>query len=66
MSDRYLRVHEVAQMLSINKSTVWAWNKKGDFPKGIKLSERVTVWRLSEIVAYTPPSTLLNMNKSEL
>ena len=49
MSNRYLRVHEVAQMLSINKSTVWAWNKKGDFPKGIKLSERVTVWRLSEI-----------------
>lgn len=49
MSDRYLRVHEVAEMLSVGKSTIWAWSKKGDFPNGIKLSDRVTVWRLSEI-----------------
>jgi len=49
MNDRYLRVIEVSEMLSIGISTIWAWSKKGDFPSGIKLSDRVTVWRLSEI-----------------
>ena len=49
MNNRYLRVNEVSEMLSIGISTIWAWSKKGDFPNGIKLSDRVTVWRLSEI-----------------
>jgi len=49
MSDRYLRVHEVAEMLSVGKSTIWAWCKAGKFPAAIKLGDRVTVWRLSEI-----------------
>ena len=48
-SDRYMRVNEVAEMLSVGKSTIWAWCKGNKFPAPIRLSERVTVWRLSEI-----------------
>ena len=45
MKDTYLRVNEVAEMLSIGVSTVWAWVKDNKFPPPIKLSERASVWR---------------------
>lgn len=47
--ERYMRIDEVIQMLSVGKSTVWAWVKDDKFPKPIKLSEYVTVWKLSDI-----------------
>ena len=47
--ERYMRINEVIQMLSVGKSTVWAWVKDDKFPKPIKLSEYVTVWKLSDI-----------------
>lgn len=47
--ERYMRINEVIEMLSVGKSTVWAWVKADKFPKPIKLSEYVTVWKLSDI-----------------
>lgn len=47
--ERFLRVKDVAEMLSIGKSTVWLYTKAGRLPKPIKLSPKVTVWKLSEI-----------------
>lgn len=47
-----LRLHQVAELLSIGKSTVWYYVKKDILPKPIKLSEKVTVWRSSEIQAF--------------
>jgi len=47
--ERYMRINEVIEMLSVGRSTIWAWVKVDKFPKPIKLSEYVTVWKLSEI-----------------
>lgn len=47
--EKYLRVKDVAEMLSIGKSTVWLYAKTGKLPKPIKLSPNVTVWKLSDI-----------------
>ena len=47
--EKYLRINEVVEMLSVGKSTVWEWVKESKFPKPIKLSEYVTVWKLSDI-----------------
>ena len=47
--EKYLRINEVVEMLSVGKSTVWEWVKESKFPKPIKLSEHVTVWKLSDI-----------------
>ncbi len=49
--DRFIRIHEVMKMTGLAKSTVWAWCASGRLPRPIKLSPRVTVWRLSEIQA---------------
>jgi prophage regulatory protein len=53
MQPQFLRANQVALMLSIGKSTVWSYSKKGILPTPIKLSEKVTVWRLEDIEAYT-------------
>lgn len=35
--------------LPISRSTLWLWVKQGKFPPGLKLSERVRVWPVSEV-----------------
>ena len=49
MHNEYLRVYDVAKMFGVGKSTIWHWLKNGKFVQPIKLGNRVTVWKLSEI-----------------
>ena len=44
-----LRIKDVVKKTSIGKSTIWEWVKEEKFPKPIKLSERISVWRESDI-----------------
>jgi predicted DNA-binding transcriptional regulator AlpA len=44
-----LRVNQILRFIPISRSSWWAGVKSGRFPKPIKLSERVTVWRCSDI-----------------
>ncbi len=45
----YLRLKEVLKIIPVSKSTWWAGIKTGRFPKGRKLSERTTAWRVEDI-----------------
>lgn len=36
-------------LLPISEKTLWTWVKEGKFPKPIKLSANVTVWRAEEV-----------------
>lgn len=48
MKKKYLRASEVAEYLSIGKSTVWLYAKQGKLtPK--KLSSRVTVFDIDDV-----------------
>ena len=57
----YLRVAQIVgnpkanppipPIIPISKSAWWAGVSDGRFPKSIKLSERVTVWRVEDIRA---------------
>jgi prophage regulatory protein len=49
MTKRLLRLPEVLERIPVSKSTWWSGVKKGIFPKSIKLSPRVTVWREEDI-----------------
>ncbi len=44
-----LRIDDVVKKTSIGKSTIWVWVKEEKFPKPIKLSERISVWKESDI-----------------
>lgn len=50
-TDRFLRINQVLKIFPVAKSTWWLGVKKGIYPKGVKLSERTTAWRESEIQA---------------
>lgn len=46
-----LRVRQVLRFVPISRSFWWAGVRSGKFPQPLKLSERVTVWRASDIRA---------------
>lgn len=48
LRERQLRPH----ILPVAHSTLWRMVADGRFPKPIKLSERVTVWRAEEVAAW--------------
>ncbi len=39
----------IPPIIPISKSSVWAFVREGRFPQPIKLSPRVTVWRVEDI-----------------
>lgn len=45
----YVRLPTVALVSGLAKSTVWKWAGDGRFPKPIKLSHRVSAWRVTDI-----------------
>lgn len=36
-------------LIGVSDKTIWQWVKIGEFPAPIKLSDSVTVWRLSDV-----------------
>lgn len=47
--EKLIRLPGVLERIGVKKSTLWNWVKAGKFPQPIKLSERVTVWRSSDV-----------------
>lgn len=47
-----LRVSALAPRLGISKNTIWRLVREGKFPKPIKLSEKVTVWKAADVLAW--------------
>ena len=39
---RFLRLTQILTLVSVSKSTIWNWVKKGTFPKPCKLSPQMT------------------------
>lgn len=39
-------------LIGVSDKTIWQWVKRGQFPAPIKLTESITVWRLSEVKAW--------------
>jgi predicted DNA-binding transcriptional regulator AlpA len=46
-----VRIKQVLKFVPVSRSTWWSGVRDGRFPKPFKLSERVTVWRVSDIRA---------------
>lgn len=52
VEDAFLRLPQVLSLIPVSRSHWWAGVADGRYPRPIKLSPRVTVWRASEIQAY--------------
>jgi predicted DNA-binding transcriptional regulator AlpA len=51
--ERLVRLPQVLKIIPISRSAWWAGVKAGRFPQPIKLGERLTCWRYSEVLALT-------------
>ncbi len=47
-----LRPAQAAEFLGIGLSTIWVWARRPDFPRPRKIGPKVTVWDLSELIAW--------------
>lgn len=45
----FIRAPELAKELAIGESTLWRWSQKRKFPAPLRLSPRVTAWRVSDV-----------------
>jgi predicted DNA-binding transcriptional regulator AlpA len=45
----FLRLRQVLEIFPISKSAWWAGVKDGRYPAPVKLSARVSAWRVSDI-----------------
>jgi prophage regulatory protein len=50
-STGYVRLPDVLKVFPVSKSTWWAGVKSGRYPAGVKLSARVTAWRVETILS---------------
>ena len=50
--ERLLRISEVCHKVGLGKSTLYTMIREGRFPKPVKLTAKISTWRLSEINAY--------------
>ena len=57
-----LDVKQVAELLNIGVSTVWALVKEGRFPEPIRLTSRCSRWKRSDVVAWS--KTISNENEA--
>ena len=48
-------------IIPVSRSTWWAGVKDGHFPKSIKLGKRITVWKVSDILALVKGDTHHNV-----
>lgn len=47
----YVRLPQILAVFPVGKTTWWDGVKKGKYPKGHKLSSRITAWRAEDIRA---------------
>ena len=45
----FLRLPQVLKIIPVSKSSWWSGISKGIYPKGVKLSQRTTAWRVEDI-----------------
>jgi predicted DNA-binding transcriptional regulator AlpA len=46
---KLMRWSELKMLIPMSRSTLWRKIKDGSFPRGHKVSKRITAWKLSEV-----------------
>ena len=64
-STGFMRISEVLTVIPISRSSWWAGVKSGRYPKPVKLSARVTAWRVGDIRALVDAYSKTDHEKME-
>ncbi len=47
--DRYLRLHQIIELVPVSKSTIWRWIRAEQFPRPAMVIARIRLWSASEV-----------------
>ena len=47
-TEGFVRPKVLHKVLGIGLNTLWDWQASGKFPRGTKLSQRITVWNVAD------------------
>jgi prophage regulatory protein len=50
--EKLMRLQEVKPTVGLQKSSIYALMRAGDFPKPVRLSARAVAWKYSDIAAW--------------
>ena len=53
----FVREREPLQIIPFSHATLWRKVKTGDFPRPVKLSDRITAWRAEDVRAWMTSRT---------
>jgi predicted DNA-binding transcriptional regulator AlpA len=45
----FVRARRLAEILSVNRATVWRWSRAGRLPKPHRIGPGTVVWRLADV-----------------
>lgn len=45
----FVRLPTILQMIPVSKSTWWAKVKTGEYPQPVKLTDKITAWKVEDI-----------------
>lgn len=51
-NNKFIRDKQVAEKLSIGRTTVWRWVNEGKLPKPTKIGNKTSVWLEADIEAF--------------
>lgn len=57
--DRLVRNPECTKITGIGKTTRWKLEKRGEFPRRVRISDRAVGWRFSELQAWVKSKKLV-------
>jgi|YNPMSStandDraft_1061717.scaffolds.fasta_scaffold55162_1 excisionase family DNA binding protein len=50
--ERLLKVEEVATTVGLSRACIWRWAARGRFPQPIRLGNKTTRWKRSDVEAW--------------
>ena len=50
--DRFVKLNEVERLTSLKKSTIYAMQRKQEFPRCIQVTPRAVAWRESQVLQW--------------
>jgi prophage regulatory protein len=50
--ERYLRLHQVIELVPVSRSTIWRWIRAEAFPRPAKAVSKVRLWSRNEVLAW--------------
>lgn len=62
-STGFVRLSTILKIIPVSKSTWWLGVKTGRFPKSLKLSPNVTVWKVEDITQLISNNNNIKYNK---